>query len=95
MADFDIPAIFSYIHQVTNQKIHYIGHSQGTVQMHIALAKQNPVVETLLDKYFGFGPVAYVSHQSSPFFSFLDKSGLLEWYHLRHIYELLPGLTWF
>ncbi len=44
MADYDLPAVFSYIHKLTNQKLIYFGHSQGTIQMHIALSKQNPVV---------------------------------------------------
>jgi hypothetical protein len=44
MADFDLPAVFKYINNVTNQTVHYIGHSQGTIQMHIALSKQNAVV---------------------------------------------------
>ena len=95
MADYDLPAVFTYIHDLTEQKIHYLGHSQGTIQMHIALAKRNPVVETLMDKYFGFGPVAYVSYQTSPIISLLDKSLLLEWYHLRHIYEFMPSPGWF
>ena len=33
MADFDLPAMFSYIHKVSSQKVSYIGHSQGTIQM--------------------------------------------------------------
>jgi pimeloyl-ACP methyl ester carboxylesterase len=41
MADYDLPAVFTYINNITNQSIHYIGHSQGTMQMHIALSKQN------------------------------------------------------
>lgn len=45
MADYDLPAVFKYIYNATQQKIHYIGHSQGTVQMFVALAKRNPVVE--------------------------------------------------
>lgn len=44
MADYDLPAVFKYIYNVTGQKIHYFGHSQGTMQMHIALAKRNEVV---------------------------------------------------
>lgn len=44
MADYDLPAIFTYINNLTKQTSHYIGHSQGTIQMHIALAKRNPVV---------------------------------------------------
>lgn len=44
MADYDLPAIFKYVNGITRQKISYIGHSQGTMQMHIALSKRNPVV---------------------------------------------------
>lgn len=44
MADFDLPAVFTYVNLVTKQKMHYIGHSQGTIQMHIALSKRNSVV---------------------------------------------------
>ena len=77
MADYDLPAIFTYINKLTNQKIHYIGHSQGSMQMHIALCKNNPTVERLIDKYFGFGPVAKVKYAKSNLFHLLDKSGLL------------------
>lgn len=44
MADYDIPAALRYIYNIVKQKINYIGHSQGTIQMHIALAKNNPAV---------------------------------------------------
>jgi lysosomal acid lipase/cholesteryl ester hydrolase len=39
MAQYDLPAAFSYIKNKTNTKIHYIGHSQGTMIMFIALAE--------------------------------------------------------
>lgn len=39
MATFDLPAAFTYITRVTSRKIHYIGHSQGTMIMFIALSK--------------------------------------------------------
>jgi len=86
MGDFDLPAVFKYVHNYTNQKLHYIGHSQGTVQMFIALSKRNAVVEAYMDKYFAFGPVAYLKHSNSHVISLLDKSKLLEWYHLRGIH---------
>lgn len=41
MADYDLPAIFKHVNSITGQKVNYIGHSQGTIQMHIALAKRN------------------------------------------------------
>lgn len=77
MADYDVPAYFKYVYQVTGQKMHYIGHSQGTVQMNIALSKRNSVVEQYLDKYFAFGPIAYIANTKSKLVNLLDKSGLL------------------
>ena len=77
MADYDLPALFNYVHKISNQKIHYVGHSQGTIQMHIALSKHNEVIEHLIDKYFAFGPVAYVSYMHSHVMELLDKSGLV------------------
>ena len=95
MADYDLPAVFKYVNNITQQKLHYIGHSQGTIQMHVALSKRNPVIEGLMDKYFGFGPVAYVSYQKSHIMNLLDKSKLLEWYNIRHIHEFMPSPGWF
>lgn len=63
--------------------------------MFIALSMQNPVIEAYLDKYFAFGPVAYLKHSKSHLVGFLDKSGLLAWYHLRGIHEFMPSLKWF
>jgi gastric triacylglycerol lipase len=95
MADYDLPAIFTYVNGITKQKVSYIGHSQGTMQMHIALSKRNAVVENLIDKYFGFGPVAYVQHSTSNIVDLLDHKVVLEWFKLRGIHEFMPGLKWF
>jgi lipase-like abhydrolase domain-containing protein 3 len=86
MAQYDLPAVFNYVHNKTQQKMHYIGHSQGTIQMFIALTQQNPVVEAYMDKYFAFGPVAYVKNAKSHLVDLLDKSLILQWYHLRGIW---------
>ncbi len=86
MADYDLPAVFQYINKITQQTIHYLGHSQGTIQMHIALSKRNPVIEKLMDKYFGFGPVAYVKNAKSHVLTLLNNSPILEWYKLRGIH---------
>jgi lysosomal acid lipase/cholesteryl ester hydrolase len=95
MADFDLPAVFKHVYNSTQQKIHYIGHSQGTIQMFIALSKQNPVVEAYIDKYFAFGPVAYVKNAKSHLVDLLDKSLVLQWFKLRGIDEFLPSGKWF
>jgi hypothetical protein len=54
--------------------------------MFIALALQNSIIENYIDKYFAFGPVAYLKNSKSHLVDLLDKSGLLEWYHLRNIH---------
>lgn len=95
MADYDLPAGFKYIYAATGKKIHYVGHSQGSIQMHVALSKNNPIVESLMDKYFAFGPVGYVNHITSPLFKLLDHSALLKFYEIRHIYEFMPSFGWF
>lgn len=63
--------------------------------MHVALSKRNAVVEQYLGKYFAFGPVAYASYIHSHVFNLIDKSGLLEWYKIRHINEFMPSFGWF
>jgi hypothetical protein len=95
MADYDLPAYFKYVNSVTGQKMHYIGHSQGTIQMQIALSKRNAVVEELMDKYFAFGPVAFVANTKSNLITLLNKSVLLQWYTLRGINEFMPSANWF
>lgn len=45
MAKHDLPAAFGYISRVTQRKIHYIGHSQGTLIMFIALSEKVKGVE--------------------------------------------------
>lgn len=95
MADYDLPAVFTHIFNITKQKIHYIGHSQGTIQMFVALSKHNPVIEQYLDKYFAFGPVAYVKNSKSNLINMLDHSLVLQWFKLRGINEFLPSANWF
>lgn len=86
MADYDVPAFFTYVNSITKQKVSYIGHSQGSMQMHVALSKRNSVVESLLDKYFAFGPVAYVRNATSKVVDLLDHKIVLDWYKLRGVH---------
>lgn len=80
MADYDLPAGFRYIYAKTGQKVNYIGHSQGTIQMFIALSKNNAVVESLMENYFAFGPIIYAKHQTSKLMHLLADSKVLEWF---------------
>lgn len=78
MAQFDLPAAFTYIRQVTGRKIHYIGHSQGTLTMFIALTQHYKGVEENLASFCAFGPVIYLKQQKSKLFSALAKTDLPE-----------------
>lgn len=63
MAVQDLPAAFQYIHDHTAQMINYIGHSQGTMVMFIALSLKDPVVMKYLNNYAAMAPVAYLDNQ--------------------------------
>jgi len=45
IAKHDLGAAFRYITNRTSQKIHYIGHSQGTLIMFIALSMKYPNIQ--------------------------------------------------
>lgn len=62
MAVNDLPAAFRYINRVTGRKIHYIGHSQGTMIMFIALSLEIKEVRDNLMSFNAFAPVAYLKH---------------------------------
>jgi poly(3-hydroxyalkanoate) synthetase len=62
MAKYDLPAAFDYIYNITRQKIHYVGHSQGTMVMFAALAESNSVIHQYLASYSALGPVAYLDN---------------------------------
>jgi predicted alpha/beta hydrolase len=76
MAMYDLPAVFAYITRVTNRKIHYIGHSQGTLIMFIALSQQLKIVSDNLLSFHAYGPVAYLKHQKSAFLNDAAKINL-------------------
>nr|GEX24115.1 triacylglycerol lipase 2-like [Tanacetum cinerariifolium] len=64
IASSDLPAVIAYIFQQTNQKIHYVGHSLGTL---IALASFSEGKQ--IDKMKSaalLSPIAYLSHMTTP-----------------------------
>ena len=64
----DVPAAFSYIARLTSQKINYVGHSQGTLQMFAHLANPNgkhSAITANLNKFAALGPVAYMRNVKS------------------------------
>ncbi|XP_027940052.1 triacylglycerol lipase 2-like isoform X2 [Vigna unguiculata] len=61
---YDLPATFKYVHDLTGQKLHYVGHSQGTL---IALAafSQDQLLNILRSAAL-LSPIAYVGQMTSP-----------------------------
>jgi len=76
MSQYDLPAAFLYINNVTGELINYVGHSQGTVIMFAALARRDPTILKYLKHYCALGPVAYVNHATSP---------ALHWANVTHL----------
>ncbi|KAL4468663.1 hypothetical protein ABPG74_005166 [Tetrahymena malaccensis] len=74
MGEYDVPAAFDYISKATNQKINYIGHSQGTIQMFVALSRHEKNVLKNLKSYIALGPVAWVGQIKSPLLHSMGES---------------------
>ena len=73
MAKYDLPAAFEYIKRVTGQKMHYVGHSQGTLIMFIALSLEIPSVRDNLLSFHALGPVAFLTHVTSKAMKIMAK----------------------
>lgn len=80
MASQDLPSMFAQILKACpGQKINYIGHSQGSLQMFAALSERNPVIVDNLRKFVSLGPAVYLEH-TQIFQTF---------YNMIHLYNLL------
>ncbi|KAJ9686567.1 hypothetical protein PVL29_015445 [Vitis rotundifolia] len=64
LVSYDLPASFQYVHDQTRQKLHYVGHSLGTL---IALAafSQNQLLSMSRSAVL-LSPIAYVGQMTSP-----------------------------
>lgn len=66
MGIYDIPANLRYIQNHTSvEKIIFVGHSQGTSQMFVALSDENSqeYVNSTVTKFVALGPVVYLANQ--------------------------------
>ncbi|OVA09501.1 AB-hydrolase lipase domain [Macleaya cordata] len=63
LVQFDLPATFDFVYGQTGQKLHYVGHSMGTL---VALASfsQGKLVDKLRSAAL-LSPVAYLSHMTT------------------------------
>ncbi|KAG3264919.1 gastric triacylglycerol lipase [Ictidomys tridecemlineatus] len=66
MAKYDLPATIDFIVKKTGQeKIHYVGHSQGTTIGFIAFST-NPTLARRIKTFYALAPVATVKYATSP-----------------------------
>ncbi|XP_006147759.1 lipase member M [Tupaia chinensis] len=71
MARFDLPAVINFILQKTGQeKIYYVGYSQGTTMGFIAFSTM-PELAQKIKMYFALAPIATVKYAKSPGTKFL------------------------
>eukprot|EP01017_Pseudomicrothorax_dubius_P037301 TRINITY_DN5455_c0_g2_i2.p1 TRINITY_DN5455_c0_g2~~TRINITY_DN5455_c0_g2_i2.p1 ORF type:complete len:437 (+),score=81.70 TRINITY_DN5455_c0_g2_i2:70-1311(+) len=76
MTEYDLPAAFAYISNLTKKKINYIGHSLGTTIMFAALSLNIKEVVDNIDKYIAVGPVAFMRHVHNPFLKMAAKTDM-------------------
>ncbi|NXH62872.1 LICH hydrolase, partial [Rhabdornis inornatus] len=72
MGKYDIPAELNFIMNKTGQKdIYYIGHSEGTTVGFIAFSTY-PDLSQKIKAFFALGPVATITHATSPLVTFMQ-----------------------
>eukprot|EP00357_Protocruzia_adherens_P036559 CAMPEP_0115015736 /NCGR_PEP_ID=MMETSP0216-20121206/26966_1 /TAXON_ID=223996 /ORGANISM="Protocruzia adherens, Strain Boccale" /LENGTH=384 /DNA_ID=CAMNT_0002385953 /DNA_START=140 /DNA_END=1294 /DNA_ORIENTATION=+ len=78
MASYDVPAHLRYVTNYTGyQKVHWVGHSQGTTQMFAGFL-DNPEIQDLVASFSALGPVLNVGHITAKFDRFLADIHLAE-----------------
>lgn len=68
LVSYDLPASFQYVHDTTGKKLHYVGHSLGTL-MALAAFSQPQSQQKLLNKLRSAAllcPIADLAHTTSP-----------------------------
>ncbi|KAL3509958.1 hypothetical protein ACH5RR_029359 [Cinchona calisaya] len=88
LATYDLPAAVQFVQDVTGEKLHYIGHSQGTL---IALASfsKGQLVDKLRSAAL-LSPIAYVGEMTSPLARSASESLISQALYWLGIYEFNP-----
>ncbi|KAG8642239.1 hypothetical protein MANES_12G068700v8 [Manihot esculenta] len=63
LAAHDLPAMFQYVHQQTGQKLHYVGHSLGTLTALAVLSQEK--LPNMLRSAALLSPIAYLNQITS------------------------------
>lgn len=94
MGDHDAPAQIDYVRKQTgNDKVTYIGHSQGTTQMFYQLAKPNNDWKDKINLFVALAPVTRMAHASSDLINFFSQGSdeIRSVLYAIHIYHILDG----
>merc|ERR1711970_636296 len=76
MGTVDLPAMFDFVLKYTDQeKLTYVGHSQGNTQMFVALAENAGRVRNQVNFFIAMAPVVYPGG-SNMFMKFAVKYGI-------------------
>jgi pimeloyl-ACP methyl ester carboxylesterase len=90
MAEYDVPANFEYVLNYTKkEKLVYVGHSQGTIQMFAHLS-EDPDFADKIGLFIAVAPVASVVHLRSKLINFLAETPFPESLEFLHLYDFLP-----
>ncbi|XP_059663907.1 triacylglycerol lipase 2-like [Cornus florida] len=85
---YDLPATFQYVHDQTGQKLHYVGHSLGTL---IALASfSRGQLFDMLRSAALLSPIAYVGQMTSPLARTAADNFLAEFLYWSGLHEFDP-----
>ena len=92
MAEFDIPAVIPYVLKATGkEKLTYIGHSQGTLQMFAHLS-ENPDFMKHISLFVALAPVGTVRRISVELLQLFDDLPLFHTLELFGINCFLPNI---
>ncbi|KAK4492823.1 hypothetical protein RD792_000148 [Penstemon davidsonii] len=88
LAAYDLPATFQYVYDQTGQKLHYVGHSMGTLIGLAAFSKGQLV--NMLRSASMLCPIAYVGQMTSPLARIGADNLLAEALYWLNIHEFNP-----
>ncbi len=88
MAQYDIPAAFRYVSGATrSNRIHFVGHSEGTAIMFAALSEKNEDIKRNLGRFVAMGPVAFVKNIDSTLIQVVGGTKIMSLLKTLNIYK--------
>ncbi|PPR84754.1 hypothetical protein GOBAR_AA35958 [Gossypium barbadense] len=82
---YDLPATFQYVYNQTGQKLHFIGHSQGTLMVMASMSRDQLL--NMLRSAALLCPIAYLGHTTSLLSRFITDNFIAEALHSLGLYK--------